>query len=205
MTSLSNNNGKGYCAMQTKIKVRGFHLDVYQHVNNARYLEFLEEARWDGLENSESFQWLTAHNIAFVVVNININYRRPAVLGDVLTVTSQVQQINGKSGVLSQVVTLDPEGQVVADALMTFVCIDLKRQKALALEGELREKLELMIAQAINIKNGLAKTVKDKSLPDKIADRMSVSAHPAQIPESVFYFNPVFCFIAAITPPLSAR
>ena len=51
--------------------------------------EFLEEARWDGLENSESFQWMTAHNIAFVVVNININYRRPAVLGDVLTVTSR--------------------------------------------------------------------------------------------------------------------
>ncbi|HAZ4813869.1 TPA: YbgC/FadM family acyl-CoA thioesterase [Enterobacter cloacae] len=131
--------------MQTKIKVRGFHLDVYQHVNNARYLEFLEEARWDVLENSESFQWLTAHNIAFVVVNININYRRPAVLGDVLTVTSQVQQLNGKSGVLSQIVTLDPEGQVVADALITFVCIDLKTQKALPLEGELREKLELMI------------------------------------------------------------
>lgn len=93
---------KGYCAMQTQIKVRGYHLDVYQHVNNARYLEFLEEARWDGLENSESFLWLTAHNIAFVVVNININYRRPAVLGDVLTVTSEVQQLNGKSGVLSR-------------------------------------------------------------------------------------------------------
>ena len=30
--------------MQTQIKVRGYHLDVYQHVNNARYLEFLEEA-----------------------------------------------------------------------------------------------------------------------------------------------------------------
>ncbi|EAO9459728.1 acyl-ACP thioesterase domain-containing protein, partial [Raoultella planticola] len=27
--------------MQTQIKVRGYHLDVYQHVNNARYLEFL--------------------------------------------------------------------------------------------------------------------------------------------------------------------
>ena len=104
--------------MQTKIKVRGYHLDVYQHVNNARYLEFLEEARWDGLENSAGFQWMSAHHIAFVVVNININYRRPAVLGDVLTVTSKVEQLNGKSGVLSQVVTLDPEGQVVADALI---------------------------------------------------------------------------------------
>ncbi|SAD84056.1 thioesterase superfamily protein [Enterobacter cloacae] len=60
--------------------------------------------------------------------------------------TSEVQQLNGKSGVLSQVVTLEPEGQIVADALITFVCIDLKTQKALPLEGELREKLELMIA-----------------------------------------------------------
>lgn len=133
--------------MQTQIKVRGYHLDVYQHVNNARYLEFLEEARWDGLENNESFQWMMANNIAFVVVNININYRRPAVLGDRLTVTSHVTQVNGRSGVLSQVVTLDPEGEVVADALVTFVCIDLKTQKALALEGELREKLEQMIRE----------------------------------------------------------
>lgn len=131
--------------MQTQIKVRGYHLDVYQHVNNARYLEFLEEARWDGLENSAGFQWMSAHHIAFVVVNININYRRPAVLGDVLTVTSKVEQLNGKSGVLSQVVTLNPEGQVVADALITFVCIDLKTQKALPLEVELREHLEAMV------------------------------------------------------------
>ena len=133
--------------MQTQIKVRGFHLDVYQHVNNARYLEFLEEARWDGLENNANFQWMTANDIAFVVVNININYRRPAVLGDRLTVTSHIKQINGKSGVLSQVVTLDPQGEVVADALVTFVCINLKTQKALALDGELREKLEEMIRE----------------------------------------------------------
>ncbi len=52
--------------MQTQIKVRGYHLDVYQHVNNARYLEFLEEARWDGLESSPAFHWMTSHNIAFV-------------------------------------------------------------------------------------------------------------------------------------------
>lgn len=131
--------------MQTQIKVRGFHIDVYQHVNNARYLEFLEEARWDGLENTDSFQWMSARNIAFVVVNININYRRPAVLGDLLTITSHIQQLNGKSGVLSQAVTLEPEGEVVADAQITFVCIELKTQKALALEGELRDKLQALM------------------------------------------------------------
>ena len=132
--------------MQTKIKVRGYHIDVYQHVNNARYLEFLEEARWDGLESSESFQWMTAHNIAFVVVNININYRRPAVLGDVLTIDSEITQLNGKSGIIAQRVLLAGQETVVADAALTFVCIDLRTQKAVALEGELRERLMRLMA-----------------------------------------------------------
>ncbi|HEI8867407.1 TPA: YbgC/FadM family acyl-CoA thioesterase [Serratia odorifera] len=136
--------------MQTMIKVRGYHLDVYQHVNNARYLEFLEEARWEWLDNLDAFRWMTENNIAFIVVNININYRKPAVLGDRLRIDSQMEQLNGKSGVLSQKVTLEPQGSPVADALLTFVCVDLKTQRALPIEGELREHLMSLQQPAIN-------------------------------------------------------
>jgi thioesterase-3 len=125
--------------MQTFIKVRGFHIDVYQHVNNARYLEFLETARWEWLDDSPGFQWMLKKNIAFILVNININYRKPAVLGDVLQIDSQLEQLNDKSGVLRQIITCASEP--VVDALLTFVCIDLATQKALPLQGELREKL----------------------------------------------------------------
>lgn len=130
---------------QTQIKVRGYHLDVYQHVNNARYLEFLEEARWEVLETQPGFRWMVEQGLAFVVVNININYRRPALLGDCLTVTSRMQKLNGKSGVLSQVITRDGDSDVVADALITFACVDLQSQKAQPLEGELRRHLEMMM------------------------------------------------------------
>ncbi|AWP34655.1 acyl-CoA thioesterase [Pantoea eucalypti] len=132
--------------MQTTIKVRGYHLDVYQHVNNARYLEFLEEARWEWLEEVEAFHWLQEQKLAFVVVNININYRRPAVLGDVLTIDSAITQLNGKSGIIAQRVLLAGQETVVADAALTFVCIDLRTQKAVALEGELRERLMRLMA-----------------------------------------------------------
>ncbi|WP_033766688.1 YbgC/FadM family acyl-CoA thioesterase [Pantoea agglomerans] len=132
--------------MQTTIKVRGYHLDVYQHVNNARYLEFLEEARWEWLEEVEAFHWLQEKKLAFVVVNININYRRPAVLGDVLTIDSEITQLNGKSGIIAQRVLLAGQETVVADAALTFVCIDLRTQKAVALEGELRERLMRLMA-----------------------------------------------------------
>jgi len=132
--------------MQTTIKVRGYHLDVYQHVNNARYLEFLEEARWQWLEEVEAFHWLLEQKLAFVVVNININYRRPAMLGDVLAIDSQITQLNGKSGIIAQRVLLAGEETVVADAALTFVCIDLRTQKAVPLEGELRERLTRLMA-----------------------------------------------------------
>lgn len=128
--------------MHTTIKVRGYHLDVYQHVNNARYLEFLEEARWQWLEEVSAFNWLREQQLAFVVVNININYRRPAVLGDVLAIDSEIKQLNGKSGIIAQRVMLDGSDTLVADAALTFVCIDLRSQKAVALEGELRARLE---------------------------------------------------------------
>lgn len=132
--------------MQTTIKVRGYHLDVYQHVNNARYLEFLEEARWEWLEEAEAFHWLQEQKLAFVVVNININYRRPAVLGDVLVIDSEITQLNGKSGIIAQRVLLAGQKTVVADAALTFVCIDLRTQKAVALEGELHERLMRLLA-----------------------------------------------------------
>lgn len=131
--------------MQTLIKVRGYHLDVYQHVNNARYLEFLEEARWEWLEKMDAFHWLMENKLAFVVVNININYRRPAVLGDVLSVNSRLVQLNSKSGIIGQEVTLQGEGAAIADAMLTFVCIDLRKQKALPLEGELRARMETLL------------------------------------------------------------
>lgn len=125
--------------MHTYITVRGFHIDVYQHVNNSRYLEFLETARWEWLDNKSGFKWMSENNIAFIVVNININYRKPATLGNVLRIDSSLQQLNTRSGVLEQVVTHD--GDIVADATLTFVCIDLRTQKALTLEGELLERL----------------------------------------------------------------
>ena len=41
----------------TRIPVRGYHLDVYGHVNNARYLEFLEEARWAYFGEHADLNW----------------------------------------------------------------------------------------------------------------------------------------------------
>ena len=79
----------------THIKVRGYHLDFYGHVNNARYLEFLEEARWSLLEGSVDLAQWQARGLGFVVAAITINYRRPVGLGSVLEVRTEVAKVGG--------------------------------------------------------------------------------------------------------------
>jgi len=121
---------------RTEVKVRGYHLDAYQHVNNTRYLEFLEDGRWDYNEKTHLFDGLP-EGIGPVVVNINVNYRRPATLGDILEVRTGIGAVNSKSFVFHQEIVLRDTGAKVADADVTLVFIDFKTQRAVPLKQNL--------------------------------------------------------------------
>jgi len=125
-----------------ELKVRGYHLDLFGHVNNARYLEFLEEGRWAAFEEAVDLQQLAAKGYAFTVVNINISYRRPALMNHVLSIETAVAQLNRRSGVIHQVVKLKGTDTLIADADVTFVIVDAKTQKAAPLEGDLMDMLK---------------------------------------------------------------
>ena len=124
----------------TEIKFRGYHLDLYGHVNNARYLEFLEEGRWAFIENNcHLSKW--PEGISFFVVNININYRKPASMGDVLEIRTTISHLGHRSGKIHQDIFLKGTEIRITDADVTFVIVDSKTGKALPLKGELLEFL----------------------------------------------------------------
>ena len=122
-----------------KIIVRGYHLDMYQHVNNARYLEFLEEARWHLIESKLDLKDWMRKGLGFVVATITINYRKPASLDQVLEIQSNFSRLNVKSATIEQKIYLDNTDILIADADVTFVVVDTKTGKSLPLEGELLE------------------------------------------------------------------
>ena len=125
----------------TRIRVRGYHVDVYGHVNNARYLEFLEEARWGYLETGRGLQWWHEQNLGFIVASITINYRRPAGLGVDLEIRTGMRRIGGRSAIIHQDVVNSTTGEMIADADVTFVVVSLETGRPVALEGDLRASL----------------------------------------------------------------
>ncbi len=121
-----------------EIKVRGFHVDIFSHVNNARYLEFMEEARWVVIDKYIDLKRMKAKGIIFVVVNININYRRPSSMGDILELYLGLTKIGGKSAVFYQEIRLKGSDTVVADAQVTFVFADKNTGKAVRIDDEIK-------------------------------------------------------------------
>ncbi len=120
----------------TEIKIRGYHADFYGHVNNARFLEFFEEDRWAHLGSQLDLGETARHGLTFLVVNININYRKAVMVGAVLQGYTAIERIGDKSGVLSQKLVFKDSGAVAADALVTFVLAD-KSGRAVHLSHEL--------------------------------------------------------------------
>ncbi len=125
-----------------EIKIRGYHLDLFGHVNNARYLEFLEEARWAAFEKTVDLEQMARRGWAFTVVNININYRRPALMNDVLRIETFIAEWRRRSALIRQEVRNTESGDIVADADVTFVIFDTGKQQTAVLEGELLEMLQ---------------------------------------------------------------
>ncbi|MBR5940627.1 MAG: acyl-CoA thioesterase [Neisseriaceae bacterium] len=122
----------------TIIKVHGYHLDVYQHVNNARYLEFLEEARWNALEDGILIKTLQEKNWGFAVVNINIAFRRAAVLGDVLVIKTEHAGFTNRSAILKQTIINQANNKIISEADVTYTIFDMATNKAVVLDEPLR-------------------------------------------------------------------
>lgn len=131
---------------QTTLTVRGYHIDVYGHVNNARYLEFMEDGRWALFSSMTDLNAWAERGLAFVVVNINIDYRRAAHMHDVLTLTTRLVEIGSRNAVLEQQFHHQVTGQLVASARVTFVVVDTRVQKAISIEGEMLDLLQRMLA-----------------------------------------------------------
>lgn len=119
------------------IKVRNYHIDSYGHVNNAQYLNYLEDARTDFFDElGFSLPSLRARGLQIFITNVNLRYRQPAKLGDTLLVygwlgelasrraTWQHQVLNQQTSEL--VLTASVSGMFLNDGRLASIPQDIR-------------------------------------------------------------------------------
>ena len=129
----------------TTLQIRGYHCDAYGHVNNARYLELLEEARWSFLEPAVQEKFFDTRNLLFIVVNINISYKKPIVPSQVVDIEIIDVTYNNKSVIVRQIITDKQTGELASEALVTFVLLNSKTGKPETISEEIIAKFNELV------------------------------------------------------------
>lgn len=101
------------------IYVHNYHLDGYGHVNNARYLEFLEEARWHFFRQHGLNDAMRQAQI--VVSHIDIAYRQAATRDQELQIASQLNSVQSRKLLMSQQICLLGSQNVLVQAHITLM------------------------------------------------------------------------------------
>jgi acyl-CoA thioester hydrolase len=105
------------------LTVRTYECDAYGHVNNANYLHYLEYARHEFLKAiGFDFAGSMAAGYGLYVTRIEIDYKRPAILDDRLTIESRVVKKGAVSGLLEQ--TISREYIIIAHAKVHWAFVD---------------------------------------------------------------------------------
>ena len=112
------------------IRIRNYHLDGYGHVNNARYLEFLEEARWAFFEEHGLLSEIDG--LMLVVVRTDIRYRRAAVEGDILRFEGRLKELTSRHIILTQNIVL-PSGKNAVEAESTLMVVSAESGRSISI------------------------------------------------------------------------
>ena len=119
------------------LSVRWRDHDAYDHVNNAQYLSYVEEARLRWLASIDG-EWMS-DAAAPVLAASQLNYRRPITWPEELVVEMFVERVGGSSLVLShRIVSASDTGVLYCDGSTTLVWVDRATGRGSALPDAVR-------------------------------------------------------------------
>jgi len=111
---------------KSRITARGYELDSYGHVNNAVFLNYFEQARWELFQDKGLLQHLTSSGLFLVVVEVNIRYQHEVKLGDELEISTTVRK-DEPFIIFNQKMKLCSTGRPLARAKVKTLFVDKQR------------------------------------------------------------------------------
>ena len=110
---------------ECSVRVRTYECDSYGHVNNANYLNYLEFARHELLKDA-GFDYQKAVDAGYgvFIARIEIDYKRPALTDDHLTIRTWPLKKGAVKGILAQ--EIHRGADLLAEAKVTWAFVNTK-------------------------------------------------------------------------------
>lgn len=113
----------------TELHVRFRDLDALNHVNNAVFNTYFEEARINFINEVPEFQASMSEGKSFMLVHLELDYIRPIELSDTLLIGTSIEEYGNTSIKGFQAIYSKGDTELKAVAKTTGVWFDLEAQK----------------------------------------------------------------------------
>jgi acyl-CoA thioester hydrolase len=126
-----------YCPIQ----VRYGDLDPQWHVNNARFVTFIEQARFSYLIHLGLFDGVSFLDLGLIVADVHVAYRAPIRLAQRLRVGVRVARLGNKSLTFEYQVEDEDNAAILATAETVMVAYNYHTQTSVLVSPTWREKI----------------------------------------------------------------
>lgn len=136
---------KTFSRFTSEGRVRPDDIDMFQHVHNSRYLDYVLAARYEQMETcyGMSMEQFMAEGYGWVVKTAHVNFIRPLALGETFTVTTGITAINEKSAKVSYEIVSQKTGKLCSDGWFDYVLVDLHTGRSKPITEAMIEKYSI--------------------------------------------------------------
>ena len=125
----------------TKLRVRYGETDQMGIVYYGNYADYLEQGRTEWLRSlGFSYKFMEENNVHLPVINLNIDYKQPALYDDIITITTTLKEIPTVRIEFYYEIH-NQEAKLLATATTTLVFVDSTTNKLRKAPDYLLEKL----------------------------------------------------------------
>ncbi len=121
-----------YTTFQTDYRVRPDDIDMYRHVHNSRYFDYVLAARYDQMERcyGMAMEVFLEQGYGWLVRSVFMDYKRPLILGDYFTVNTGIESIDEKICRVKFDIRNKATNKICCDGWFDFVMVTMADGKA---------------------------------------------------------------------------
>lgn len=130
-----------YATYESELRVRPDDIDMYNHVHNSKYFDYVLAARYDQMERCYGLgmEKFIERGFGWLVRTVYMDYKRPLKMSDYFLVKTGIVSIDEKKCKVHFEIISKMTNKTCCDGWFDFVLIDLKTNKGVLIPKDVIE------------------------------------------------------------------
>jgi acyl-CoA thioester hydrolase/thioesterase-3 len=128
-----------FSRFKTEYTVRPDDIDMFQHVHNSKYFDYVLAARYDQMRDcyGMSMEQFISDGYGWVVKTAFVNYKRPLKMGNNFTVETGIETMHSKGCRVTFEIRYKENEKLCCDGWFDYILIDIKTGRSSIISEEM--------------------------------------------------------------------